>query len=285
MYARPETAAVRCRVSRDPAIRGLRPGVDHRRRQRLVGRPAARRDRGSVEPSAHRESAVRGHRRFRHVPDRRPACRHLCRHVQPDRFQHRQTRRHRAGRKLHGLDQCGHESRRARGDDHRQRRDAYCGYAECSAPDDDRERAHRRAPGGTLNRRRHDADSSDTGASQPDEPRHPGDPGRGVFRRRGRTQHGRPDSGGWLDDDRRVERRRRVELRARHRQRAGDLADVVGQPWGNAGRRPRHQHHAEDRRQQRQGQSLRIEHHVRHGRRQLLAGSQGPGPDHARQAL
>ena len=62
-------------------------------------------------------------------------------------------------------------------------------------------------------------------------------PGHAGLRRRRRPEQRGAHPGGWPEHRRRVQRRRRVELRAGHRQRAGDLDDDVRRPRRSGSRR------------------------------------------------
>ena len=146
------------------------------------------------------------------------------------------------------------------GDDHRHRRDADRRHAERPAADDHLERVDLEHAGLEVLRRRDDADSGDDHAGRR-QPRHPGDARDAGVRRRGRPEQRSAPAGGRLEHRRGVQRRRRVELRARHRQRAGNLHDDVGRHGRSRSRRTVVQHRAEDRRQLVQGHVLRL---VRH---------------------
>ena len=108
-----------------------------------------------------RESPFGRHRRHRAVPDSRPAARHLHRHLYADRVQHRQTRRVRAAGRFRRHAERRSEGRRARGDDHRHRREPGRRRADREAAADARQRSAQAHSDGARLRGGHAADSVD----------------------------------------------------------------------------------------------------------------------------
>ena len=141
----------------------------------------------------------------RPVPHRRSAARHLLGDVLAARLQHRQARRHRAVGELRRHGERRPEGRRARGNDHGDRRVADRRRAEHAVAADHRQGRPRRDS--LLAERR----------------RHPGDHSRHDHDRRFR-RHQRDDAG----------RRRRHPRRARER-----LADLCGRHQHGVGRQQR----------------------------------------------
>ena len=149
----------------------LRTGVHRRLRQRLLRRRAAWRDRRGREPGADRESPIRGDRRHRALPHRKPAAGPLHRDLHASRLQHRQARRDRADRLVRGNGERRASRRHARRNHHGHRRDADCRCAEhgasARAPQAGARRAAGRAHDGGAGRTHPRRDREQSGRRRP----------------------------------------------------------------------------------------------------------------------
>ena len=180
-------------------------------------------------------------RRHRPVPNRQPAAGHLLGDVHVAGLQHRQTRRDRVDRVVCGHRQWRSESRRARGNDHGDRRNADRRRPERESSADG-EQGHPRRHSQFAERRRH------PGA----DPGHEYDDG---FRRhlrwhrRDRRNHPRRPRQRFSDLQRRHQhglgrRERRRREHGECRRRAGSRAQHVGRPGRSGNVRGRAQRHA-----------------------------------------
>ena len=97
----------------------------------------------------------------------------------------------------------------------------------------------------------------------------------------GRSNEGRMQVDG-LNTGAGAQRRRRVDLRRRHLERAGSRDDDLGRPRRSRSRRPDAEHRPEERRQHGQGRGLPVGRQQRHGRQQLQRRAEGRRARHAR---
>ena len=197
------------------ADRGLCPGVHHRRRQGPSGAvlPGV-----TVEASSPvliekvRTAVTDGTGQYR-IVDLRAGTYSVT--FTPHRVQHRQARRDRADRLVHGDVNADLRSGTLDRNDHRHRRDADRRRAERQAADDDQQRRDRGdAVGAIATPASMHADSGDARRRRPRRRRRPGHARHGGLRRRGRA-HATKGACRWTaSHGRGVQRRRRVGLHA-----------------------------------------------------------------------
>ncbi len=99
-----------------------------------------------------------------------------------------------------------------------------------------------------------------------------------VFGGAGGRSERRPHAGGRPEHRRGAQRRRRLDVRRGHLERAGSRDDDLRRPGRSRSRRPHAQHRAEERRQHRQGPGVPLRRQQRHGRQQLQRRLKVRGP-------